>query len=293
MEFRNLITFSKIAHLKSYTKAAEELGYAQSTITTQIQLLEEELGIKLFEKIGRRIHLTSKGEVLLKYAENIINLADEAKEAVSDIDVPHGVLRIGIVESLCTMRLPELLKNYHMKYPEVEVIIKVGVCSDLRSMLKNNIVDLAFILDKPIIDPDLISCVSYNEPMIFLASSINKIANKKRVTMEDIKDEPLIVTEKGCSYRNIFEKMFQKAGLKPNIALEVGSIEAIKSFTMSNLGITLLPLMTVEKELKNGKLVAFDLDGCKFNMITQILYHKNKWVTAAMNAFIAEAKVKQ
>jgi len=290
MELRNLITFSEIAHLKSYTKAAEELGYAQSTITTQVQLLEGELGVKLFEKIGRKIHLTSKGEVFLKYVENIISLADEAKEAVSDIDVPCGILKIGIVESLCTMRLPELLKNYHMKYPEVEVIIKVGVCSDLRSMLKNNIVDLAFILDKPIVDPDLISCVSYNEPMIFLSSPVNRLANKREVTMEDIKDEPLIVTEKGCSYRNVFEKMFQKAGLKPNIALEVGSIEAIKSFTMSNLGITLLPVMTVKKELENGQLVGFDLDGCKFNMMTQILYHKNKWVTAAMRAFISEAK---
>ena len=183
-----------------------------------------------------------------------------------------------------------MLKNYHMKYPEVEVIIKVGVCSDLRSMLKNNIVDLAFILDKPIVDPDLISCVSYNEPMIFLSSPVNRLANKREVTMEDIKDEPLIVTEKGCSYRNVFEKMFQKAGLKPNIALEVGSIEAIKSFTMSNLGITLLPVMTVKKELENGQLVGFDLDGCKFNMMTQILYHKNKWVTAAMRSFISEAK---
>lgn len=290
MEFRNLITFSEIAHLKSYTKAAEELGYAQSTITTQIQLLEEDLGVKLFEKIGRKMHLTSKGEVFLKYAENIISLTEEAKEAVSDVDIPRGTLRIGIVESLCTMRLPELLKNYHMKYPEVEVIIKVGVCSDLRNMLKNNIVDLAFILDKPIVDPDLICCMSYNESMTFLASPVNRLTGKRQVTMEDIKDEPLIVTEKGCSYRNIFEKMFQKSGLKPNIALEVGSIEAIKSFTMSNLGITLLPVMTVDKELENGQLVGFDLDGCRFNMATQILYHKNKWITAAMRTFISEAK---
>ncbi|MCC9293461.1 LysR family transcriptional regulator [Clostridium sp. MT-14] len=290
MEFRNLITFSEIAHLKSYTRAAEELGYAQSTITTQIKLLEEELGVKLFEKIGRKIHLTLKGEVFLKYAENIISLTEEAREAVGGVDIPRGILRIGIVESLCTMRLPELLKNYHMKYPEVEIIIKVGVCSDLRSMLKNNIVDLAFILDKTTADPDLICCVSYNEPMIFLTSPVNRLAGKKQVTMEDIKDEPLIVTEKGCSYRNIFEKMFQKSGLKPNIALEVGSVEAIKSFTMSNLGITLLPVMTVEKELKSRQLVGFDLDGCEFNMATQILYHKNKCVTAAMRAFISEAR---
>ncbi|MFL0194494.1 LysR family transcriptional regulator [Clostridium sp. WILCCON 0269] len=286
MELRNLITFCKINHLKSYSKAAEELGYAQSTITTQIQLLEQELGIKLFERIGRSMKLTPKGCILLEYAENIVRLANEAKEAVSDANTPTGTLRIGIVESLCTIRLPQLLRNYHKKYPNVEIIIKLGICSDLRNMLKNNMVDLIFILDEPIIDPDLILCMSYNEPMVILASPLNKLSHKNKLTIEDIADEPLILTERGCSYRNVFEKMFHKAGLKPHLSLEVGSIEAIKTFTMSNLGITLLPAMTVRKELDEKHLIELELVGCDFNMMTQILYHKNKWMTAAIKAFI-------
>lgn len=290
MELRNLTTFLEIVNLKSYSKAAEELGYAQSTITTQIQLLEQELGVKLFEKIGRKMQLTYKGEILFKYAENIINLANEAKEAISDDDIPNGILRIGTVESLCTMTLPELLKNYHMKYPNVEIIIKVGVCSDLQSMLKNNLIDLAFILNSPINDPDLVLCISYSEPIALLASPLNKLSFKKEVFLEDIKDESLIVTEKGCCYRNIFEMMFKKSGLKPHISLEVGNIEAIKRFAISNLGITLLPIMTVEKELKNNQLTILNLNKCKFNMMSQILYHKNKWITPAMKAFISEAK---
>ncbi|SMC29483.1 transcriptional regulator, LysR family [Clostridium acidisoli DSM 12555] len=287
MELRNIATFCKIAHLKSFCRAAEELGYAQSTITTQIQMLEQELQIKLFERVGRRMELTEKGMIFLKYAENMINLSNEAKEVVNDNDVPKGVLRIGIVESLCTIRLPEVLKIYHASYPEVEIIIKLGVCSDLRNMLKNNMVDLMFILDKPIDEKDFILCMAFEEPMVFLASPENKLTGKNKIYIKDIKNEPLILTEKGCSYRNVFEEMFKKEGLKPHVSLEVGSIEAIKTFTMGNLGITLLPAMTVTDELKSKKLIALNLGKDKFNMVTQVFYHKNKWLNTAMKAFIA------
>lgn len=290
MELRQLITFSKITQLKSFLKAAENLGYAQSTITTQIQLLEKELGIKLFEKIGRNMELTSKGLIFLEYAEKIINLANEAKEAVTDSDTPKGTLKIGVVESLCTIKLPELLEAFHIKYPEVKVIIKIGTCSELQNMLKNNAVDLIFTLGELIKDQDLISCMSKKENMVILASPLNKLKNNMNITLKDIEGESLILTEKGCSYRSVFEAMFHKEGLQPNLALEIGSIETIKSFVMKNLGITLLPLMTVEDELSKRSLVKLDLADCDFNMMTQILYHRNKWLTPAMNTFIEELK---
>jgi DNA-binding transcriptional LysR family regulator len=286
MELRQLLTFSKITQLKSFLNAAEDLGYAQSTITTQIQLLEKELGIKLFERIGRNMELTSKGVVFLEYAEKIINLADEAKNAVSDKDIPKGTLKIGVVESLCTMKLPELLKDYHINYPEVEVIIKIGTCSDLHNMLKNNTVDLIFTLGEIINDSDLISCMCYKEPMALLASPLSSLSDKRGLTLKDISEESLILTEKGCSYRSAFEAMFQKENLQPRLSLEIGSIETIKNFVLNNLGITLLPVMTVKNELENGTLVKLDLIECDFNMMRQILYHKNKWLTPAMTAFI-------
>ena len=290
MEFRQLITFSKITQMKSFVKAAEELGYAQSTITTQIQLLEKELGIKLFEKIGRKMELTSKGLIFLEYAEKIISLTNEAKEAVADSDTPKGILKIGVVESLCTIKLPELLKNFHIKYPEVEVIIKIGTCTDLHNMLKSNVVDLIFTLGELIKDADLISPMCTKENMAILVSPLNKLRSKSEIKLRDLSDESFILTEKGCSYRGVLELMFHKEGLKPHLALEIGSIETIKSFVRNNLGITLLPVMTVEDELSKGNLVKLDLADSDFDIMTQILYHRNKWVTPAMNAFIEDLK---
>ncbi|MHC1682389.1 MAG: LysR family transcriptional regulator [Clostridiaceae bacterium] len=288
MELRNLITFVRITHLKSFAKAADELGYAQSTITTQIQLLEQELGVKLFERVGRRMELTSKGATFLKYAEKIIRLTDEAKEAVDDSDTPKGPLKIGVVESLCIIKLPEILKTYHLKYPEVEIIIKLGTCSDLYTMVKNNEVDLAFALGEQIIDSDLVSCLSYKEPMAVLASPDNKLATQKSLTLSDISEEPLILTEKGCSYRGVFESLFYKEGLTPHLSLEIGSIGTIKTFVMNNLGITFLPIITVEKELSNNQLMLLNIPNLEVNIMTQMLYHKNKWHSAAMRTFISE-----
>lgn len=286
MELRQLVTLCKINHYKSYQKAAEDLGYAQSTITTQIQLLEKELEIKLFERIGRTLKLTSEGEIFLKYAEKTVNLINESKAAISSKDIPKGMLKIGIVESLCTIILPELLESYKIQYPKVEIIIKLGTCSTLRNMLKDNKVDLIFILGETVEDSDLVSYISYNEPMALLASSTNHLSNKNDLTLEDISSEPLILTEKGCNYRTVFESLFYEKNIKPHLSLEIGSIETIKNFIIRNLGITFLPEMTAKKELIEGKLVTLNFSECQFNMSTQVLYHKNKWVTPAMNSFM-------
>ena len=289
MELKNLKTFAKIAQYKSFSKTAETLGYAQSTITTQIQLLEQELGTKLFERIGRRVELTAHGAIFLQYVNKIIALTDKAKDSIDESNTPKGTLRIGVVESICTMRLPELLKTYHMKYPEVDIVIKLGFCSELRTMLQNNIVDVVFILDQEVEQEEFTSSLSVNEPMVIVAAASNRLKDKNRLTVQDIATESLILTEQGCSYRCALEEIFNKNGVKPHIFLEVGNIETIKSFVKSNLGITLLPLMTVKNEVKNRELVILDIAECKFNMQRQLIYLKKKYVTAAMQAFISLA----
>lgn len=286
MELRNLITFSKIASFSSYSKAAENLGYAQSTITTQMQLLEEELGVKLIERTGRKIKLTNSGKTFLKYANEIIDLINESKEVIRSESIPQGTLKIGVIESLCTIRLPKILEVYHERYPNVNIELKVGICSELRKMLKMNIVDVIFILDRKIEDEQFISYMSEYEPMAILCSSSNKLSEKNLITLEDIQNEALILTEKGCSYRKDFEEILQKKSIKTNLVLESGSIEAIKGFVKSNIGITLLPKMTVEKEIKNKELVELNVEECDFNMYTQLLYNKKKYITSAMKTFL-------
>jgi DNA-binding transcriptional LysR family regulator len=290
MDLRQLNAFITISKLQSFTQAADALGYAQSSITTQIKLLEGELGVRLFERIGKSITLTHEGKKLLPYAKQMLKLSEEIKNVIADNEVPSGTLTIGAAESLCVIRLPEILKEFRKLYPQVEVSLKFGSCADFRHFLRDNIIDVAFSLGTSISSEDFITEIELNEKMLLLTSPGHPLINKERILPEDISQEPLILTEMGCSYRAVFENILNRHNIKPYVALETGSVQAIKQFTMSGLGITLLPEVAVKDELANNKLVTLNWEGEDFGIVSQILYHKDKWISPALKAFLELSK---
>ncbi|GKU23265.1 LysR family transcriptional regulator [Clostridium folliculivorans] len=290
MDLKQLNSFITICKLQSFTQAAHSLGYAQSTITTQIKLLESELGVKLFERIGKNITLTHQGKKLLPYAKQMLKLSSEIKNVLTSEDVPSGVLTIGAAESLCVLRLPEILKEYRRLYPNVEVSMKFGNCTDFRHFLRDNFIDVAFSLGTRIEANDFITEVSFDEPMLLLTAPGHPLLEKAEILPEDIAKESLILTELGCSYRAVFENILNSYNLKANVVLETGSVQAIKQFTMSGLGITLLPKVAVEEELNQGRLVSLNWAGPDFGIVSQVLYHKDKWLSPALKAFLKLSK---
>lgn len=290
MDFKQLNAFVTISKLQSFTGAANTLGYAQSTITTQIKLLENELGVKLFERIGKNVTLTHEGKKLLPYAKQMLKLSADVKNVMFNDESPSGTLTIGAAESLCVIRLPEILKEYRKMYPDVEVSLKFGSCADFRHFLRDNIIDVAFSLGRKIDSEDFISEVEFDEPMLLLGYPGHPLIDKKEIFPKDIENEPLILTEMGCSYRAAFENILNEYNVKPNLVLETGSVQAIKQFTMSGLGITLLPKVAVEDEISSGKLVPLNWAGPNFGIISQVLYHKDKWISPALREFLRLAK---
>lgn len=290
MDLKQLTTFLTISKLQSFTKAAEELNYAQSSITTQIKLLEEELGVKLFERMGKNIFLTHEGKKLIPYARQMLRLSTDIKNNISEDTTPKGLLTIGVAESLCVIRLPEIIKEYRQLYPEVEISLKFGSCADFRHFLNDNLIDVAFSLGAKIESSEFISEIESDEPMVLLAYPGHPLLQKEKILPQDLEGESLILTEIGCSYRAAFERILKDAGVTPHITLESGSIHAIKLFTMSGLGLCLLPKIAVTDELASGKLLPLNWCGPDFEIISQVLYHKNKWVSPALNAFIELCK---
>ena len=122
--------------------------------------------------------------------------------------------------------------------------------------------------------------------MLLLTAPGHPLINKEVVYPKDIENEPLILTELGCSYRAVFENVLRSYNIKPNMILETGSVQAIKQFTMSGLGITLLPRVAVEEELAQGKMVTLNWSGPDFGIVSQVLYHKDKWLSPALKAFL-------
>ncbi len=286
MELRQLNTFLKAAELKSFTKTALDLGYAQSSVTSQIQMLEQELKVKLFERLGHKIALTAEGEKLLPIAISIIKLSNDAKNIAVNSDIPSGRLIIGAVESLCVAKLPELLKEYRTRYPDVEITIKFGDKAEFLRSLKDSTLDIAFFLDQIINDGDFISTLEVPEPMVLLCSPDHAYASRESIHPEDLSGQPLILTEPGCGYRILFDTILSQFRVKPSSVIETGNVQTIKQLTISGIGIALLPKTSVEKELSQKHLVSLNWNGPDFPIFTQVLYHKNKWMSAALKAFI-------
>ncbi|MDF2570333.1 MAG: gltC 1 [Sporomusa sp.] len=286
MEFRQLKTFVTTTKLSSFTKAANDLGYAQSTITSQIQALEEELGTMLFERLGKQIKLTKDGEHLYTYANQILKLSDEAKDLISSSLIPKGSLIIGTAESLCLHRLPEVFNTFRSQYPNVEIKIHFDTGSDYRTILRKNIIDIVFFLDVPCNENDLITHVLFDEPMAVIAAPNHPLAKKKQIIPQDLSGQSLILTAAGCSYRQIFESILTQAGAKPVSVMGVSSNEVIKKFVCDGWGIGFLPHVVVNQELTNNQLITLPWAGPAFDIKAQLIYHKDKWISPALRAFI-------
>ncbi|HEX6972078.1 MAG TPA: LysR family transcriptional regulator [Limnochordia bacterium] len=291
MDLRQLRTFIHAAGTLNFTRTAEAFNYAQSSVTAQIQALEAELGVQLFERLGKRLKLSSAGERLLEYAQEILRLVDEAKRVVSAGEEPVGVLRIGSVESLCTYRLPPLLQAFRKRFPKVQLVLHPSACAELPRGLTEGRFDAAFCLDRTIRSPHLVSEPLRQEKLVVVAHPGHRLAERTQVAAQDLNsDEALLVTEAGCSYRALFEQAIQAAGVRPQTVLEFGSVEALKQCAMAGMGIALLPTMSVRAELDGGRLVALRWVPELGPLMTQLVYHKDKWLSPALRALIATAR---
>ncbi|MDD3186420.1 MAG: LysR family transcriptional regulator [Anaerostipes sp.] len=290
MELRNLITFTKVAELHSFSKAAVELGYSQSAVSTQIAGLEKELKKRLFDRIGRTVYLTQEGERLLEYSQKMIRLEHQAKKAMEQAPKESGLLRIAMAESLCNSYFPEILQEYTSEYPQVEVVIKTGVTTEMFQMLHQNEVDMIFTLDQRIYQSDLVIAQEKESPMTFIAPKNHPLTKKKKVLLKELMKYPMIATEQGMSYgaRLDEELALQSLEMKPQI--ELGNTHMILDLVARGVGCAFLPEFVVTQGIKMGEVSKLNISDCYIQIWTQLIYHKDKWLSPAMEAMIKKIR---
>ena len=282
MTITQLETFLKIAETRSFTAAAGLLGYAQSTVTMQVKQLEEELGCLLFERLGKTVTLTQEGERLCGYAARMMQLEREIKLEVPAVQEPAGVLRLGVSESLCYHRLPEVLLKYKQKYPKVEIQLSFIMHDTFPALLKKGTLDLACSLNPPMEYPDLTMLYDRPETLGFYASPEHPLAKKQRITEKDLEQVPLLLTSHTCSFRHMLLEDLAGLSIVPHIALETSSKEILKQFAVNRLGVAFMPDMTAEDEVRKGLLKRLDWAGKDFPVRTRIYVHKDKHVSRAI-----------
>ncbi|MBJ9989396.1 LysR family transcriptional regulator [Paenibacillus sp. S28] len=285
MNFKYLETFCTVAQESSFLKAAEKLNYAQSSVTAQIQHLEKEVGATLFERNGRTVGLTGPGERFLPFAYQILSLMNEAKSAALGMNDSSGIIRVGMLESLSIYRFPLVLKQFHDMYPEVEAQLKPSTYSDLHRALLEDL-DLAIITDVRIYSNSLNAMPLLKEKVLLLTHPGHMLA-RTDLDLAALEKETFLLTEPTCRYRKVFEQSIADLSLNSvSKRIELSSIEAIKQCAINKLGIAVLPEMAVLEELSDGRLVALNMDFSKHQLFTQLVWHKRKWKSPAVQAFI-------
>ena len=284
MENRNLHTFKRVCELNSITKAAEQLGYAQSTVTTQIKLLEDELGVKLFERYGNTIRITTVGEKLLEYSNEIFRITDRFWDAMQDENGTSGSLRIAAVDSVCMTVLPNILNPFIQKFPNVRIKIVSGVADKLKQYLSTGQADLAFVLDFNKPSKELCLLLEKTVNLDFYIAENSPLESTTNC-LEDLKKQKFVLTEPNCQYRKSVEAFFDRNGIEPDILMESPSTEAIIKIVASGLGITYLPELVVNETQKVRRLHLKDKEAER-QLFLQLLMHKNKWNSTIIQEFV-------
>lgn len=286
MEFRQLKTFLTVARQLSFYKAAQKLHYAQSSVSAQIMALEDELGVKLFDRLGRRILLTEAGERLIPYAEKITALAHEGRSALVRPKSLSGTLTVRVPETLAVCHLPAILSTFRSRYPNVSLRFITCTHDKLAKDLRKGVTDLAFLITDSISGGDLEIEQLSVEPLVLVARPDHPLSAKPHITTEQLSGETLLLSRTDCSYRRIVERLFQQEEIRINKMVELNSVAAIKACVRRGLGITIIPEISVRQELEEEKMARIDWVEGPLEAALLMIWLTERWQSPSLSAFV-------
>ena len=287
MELRNINTFLHIAELHSFSQAARELGYSQSAVSAQIAQLEAELGTPLFDRVGKTVRLTESGQTFLSYARTLLATVQQAQAALQPAPQVRGVLRLALADYVCSTFLPSLLRRYHERCPQVELVLSTSTTDGMLRLLAANQIDLAYTLDRPLLRSSLILAVDQPEPVCFVSPPDHPLAQQAEVSPEELSRQEFLLTERSMSYRDALDQCMAARGLTLRPYLELGSASLLCQMVEQGMGLSFLPEYIVRASLASGRLARLNVPDCRVEMRRQLFYHKDKWLTPPMKQFIA------
>lgn len=263
MADRRLQVFHTVARLLSFTKAAETLHMTQPAVTFQVRQLEEYFNTRLFDRTHNRISLTEAGEVVYGFADKIFELYAEMENAVREMTGEiSGSLTIGASTTIAEYMLPALLGDFRNQYPEVTIHLKVSNTEGIVSMVENNTIDLG-VVEAPVGNKNLVVDKCRDDQLVAIVPPNHELASRTTVKMEELLEYPFICREEGSGTREVISSYICKTDeckQSMQIAMELGSPEAVKGAVEAGMGISVVSNATIQKELRLGTLVAIQLD---------------------------------
>lgn len=286
MDIKNLITFIHVAELNSFTKAAEKLGFSQSTVSFQIKQLESELKSQLFERINHTVALTEKGREVLHYAHQVNKLTREIKENMQDEGKLVGHIRLAMADSLCDSLLSENFAMFREEHPGITLKIIAAGTEEMFRLINHNEVDAILTLDNHIYNTEYVIAREEKVRMHFVAGNGCSLGDREVVSIQELVQHPFILTQKGMSYRRLMDEKLAGMSLEVQPVLEIGSTELICALVEQGAGISFLPDYVTEKKVREGKMSYLNVKDFEIDVWKQLLYHRDKWVSPQMESVL-------
>ncbi|MDQ3013342.1 MAG: LysR family transcriptional regulator [Acidobacteriota bacterium] len=290
MDLSQLEIFLSIAEEKSFSRAAEKMLRTQPAISIAIKRLEEELGETLFDRSSKNGSMTEAGKILFSYAQRMLNLRDEAREAVSELrGMFRGRLTIGANESTSLYLLPPLLMEYRKRNPKIKIEVFRNVSEKIPLEVQERNLDFGFLSYDPM-NPQLQSIEIHRDELVLVVPPKHRLAKQKQVAVKDLGEEQFVAHNvKTPSRTKIFE-LFAQNRTPLNICIELATLETIKEFVLLGVGIGILPRLAVENEVKTGRLVEVQVKGMKIEKTIRLVYRREASLSHAAKSFLEIVK---
>jgi DNA-binding transcriptional LysR family regulator len=289
MDIAHLEVMIAVAREKSFSRAAEALGRTQPAVSQTIRRLEDELGTALFDRSSKDGTLTAAGEVVIEYARQMLNLRQNTMAAVGDLrDVKSGKITLSANEHTVFAILP-IIAEFHRLHPEVKVEVRRGVASRIPEEIASREVELGVLSFKPKDDALVVVGIG-SDDIVLIVSPKHRFAGKKDVAISALASEKFIAHNARSPYRKHVIETFAAHDAKLNIAIELPSLEAIKRLVEADVGIALVPRLSVRSEMSDGSLVGLDVCELKLTRKLNIVYRKNAALSHAAKEFLVLAR---
>lgn len=286
MELRTVFTFLRAAELRNFSKAADSLGYAQSTVTMQIQQLEEELGKPLFDRFNRSIALTAFGESFLPLARRMYSTAQEMHALSVDPAELTGTLRIGLVESLFFSDFLKLIPKYQALMPNVVLDFSTGSSVEIVDLLTHNKLDLGSYFAESSTTQELVPLFERGANTVFVANPKHPLCQEGPVTAARLSQERFVMPEGDGIYHRQLRRLFQTRGLNLQESIRLKSTHGIVDVLKYSGGLSFLPEFAVRHDLRHGNLKVIECDLPPVPLTVTVATHREKWISPQMQGMI-------
>jgi LysR family transcriptional regulator, transcriptional activator of the cysJI operon len=266
MNINKLETFITLSNCLSFTEAAEQLYCSQPAVSMQIQSLEEDLGVQLFDRIGKKLYLTKQGDIFKPYAEQIVNLLRSGREHLHQLeDLSAGALVFGASNFVGVYLLPSVLAWYKEQYPKIKISMKITSSQQLIHQLESNSIEFLVLSDQIEVDESRYqTCSFYQDRLVLIARPDHHLAQKRNCTLYDLQNETFLMKPDKSATRQFLDMKFEQAGISISNTIEISSLEGIKQGVIHGLGVAAVSELTVKQEIASGLLVAIPVDEVKF-----------------------------